>query len=239
MARISSGVRLRGALIEYGASMLGPIPNIVIFQFNPEQLARTIHIPARAGEAADDGASPSHPTTTGQVAAAPTESITLTAHFSAADDLGDGGAVAAIPRVFGIGPQLAALEKMVYPPATPGGLIGMALDAVGAAIGGGGGAKPAQRPIPPTPAPRLLFIWGLTRVLPVTIKSMTITEQQFDFLLNPVQGEVQLTLAVAANPPADDVIGKGAYDYSQIVKDTQAALNLAKAVELALDIIPF
>ncbi len=237
MSRISSGVRLRGALVEYGQSMLGPIPNIVVFQFNPEQLARTITIPASAE--GKEGTSPTKKTTTGQIAAAPVESISFTAHFSAADDLGDGGIVSAIPRVFGIGPQLAALEKMVYPPGTPGGLIGAAIDAIGSALGAGGDAAPAQRPVPPTPAPRILFIWGLTRVLPVTITSMTITEQQFDFLLNPVKGEVALTLGIAGNPPTDDKIGKGAYDYSQIVKDTQAALNLAKAVELALDIIPF
>jgi len=29
---------LRGALIEYGTSLIGPIPNVVIFQFNPESL---------------------------------------------------------------------------------------------------------------------------------------------------------------------------------------------------------
>ena len=33
---------LRGALIEYGAGLIGPIPNFVIFQFNPESLARTL-----------------------------------------------------------------------------------------------------------------------------------------------------------------------------------------------------
>ena len=36
---------LRGALVEYGRSLLGPIPNVVVFQFNPEQLARTLTIP--------------------------------------------------------------------------------------------------------------------------------------------------------------------------------------------------
>ena len=36
---------LRGALIEYGTDLIGPIPNVVIFQFNPEQLTRTITIP--------------------------------------------------------------------------------------------------------------------------------------------------------------------------------------------------
>lgn len=238
MSRISSGVRLRGALVEYGQSMIGPIPNIVVFQFNPEQLTRTIQIPGRGADSQAGGCAPSRTTVTGQTCTPPMESFTLTAHFSAADDLGEGGVKSAIPRVFGIAPQLAALEKMVYPPAKPGGLIGMAIDAVGAALSSGGG-QPAQRPVPREQVPRVLFIWGLTRVLPVKINAMTITEQQFDFLLNPVKAEVQLTLAVAASPPDDDKVGNGAYAYSQTIKDTQAALNLAKAVELALDIIPF
>ena len=32
---------LRGALIEYGTDLIGPIPNVVIFQYNPESLTRT------------------------------------------------------------------------------------------------------------------------------------------------------------------------------------------------------
>ena len=36
-----------------------------------------------------------------------------------------------------------------------------------------------------------------------------------------------------------DTLGKGALDYTKGVKEVQAALNLVKAVELALDIIPF
>ena len=38
---------LKGALIEYGSDFLGPIPNVVIFQFNPESMTRNIQIPPR------------------------------------------------------------------------------------------------------------------------------------------------------------------------------------------------
>ena len=113
---------------------LGPIPNIVIFQFNPEQLARTITIPQPPAPSASGR---KQKTETGTTPAPPTESFTITARFSAADDLGRGGALSAVPRLFGIAPQLAALEKMVYPPKTPGGLIGAAIDAIGSALGGG------------------------------------------------------------------------------------------------------
>jgi hypothetical protein len=225
---------MRGALVEYSGMFLGPIPNIVVFQFNPEQLARTIAIPAR--ETAGAARRPKQ--SIGVTSAPPTESFSVTAHFSAADDLGKGGAAAAIPRVFGVGPQLAALEKMIYPPKTPGGLLGAAIDAIGSALSGGGG-QASTRAVPPEKVPTILFIWGPTRVLPVLIKSMTITEKKFDFLLNPVQAEVAIGLSVAAQPAEGDQIAKGALTYTNIIKDTQATLNLVKAVELAVDIIPF
>ena len=38
---------LKGALIEYGTDLIGPIPNVVIFQFNPESLTRSMKIPPR------------------------------------------------------------------------------------------------------------------------------------------------------------------------------------------------
>lgn len=228
-------VLLRGALIEYGSSFLGPLPNIVIFQFNPEQLSRTINMPQRPTRRESAGRSRER----GQASAPPTETFNITAHFSAADDLGRGGALSAIPRVFGIGPQIAALEKMVYPSNIIGGAIGAAIDAIGDALGGGGDEEPT-RPVPREVAPRILFIWGLTRVLPVEIQSMSITEQKFDFLLNPVQAEVQIGLAVAnLASSSSDEIGKGALMYTQTVKEAQAILNLVKAVELAVDIIPF
>lgn len=228
---------LRGALVEYGSDFLGPLPNIVVFQFNPEQIARTINIPEPPGGAGRRAARTPEPR---QASRPPTETFTITAHFSAADDLGRGGALAAIPRVFGVGPQLAALEKMVYPSNVLGGLIGAAIDAVGDALGLGGEEEEPTRPVPREKLPRILFIWGPARVLPVQIQSLTITEQKFDFLLNPVQAEVQLGLAIASfGRDTDDKLGKGALDYTNAVKEAQAALNLVKAAELALDIIPF
>ena len=224
---------MRGALVEYGMNLLGPIPNIVIFQFNPEQLTRTITIPQPPPSSSAQPRIETH-----AAAAPPSESFEISARFSAADDLGAGGAVSAIPRLFGVGPQLAALEKMVYPQTRPGGLIGAAIDAIGSALSGPGTPAPSQ-PIPRVALPRLLFIWGPSRVLPVTITSMSITEQKFDLLLNPVQAEVKIGLQVSSQAPADDVVGAGAYQYTQMIKDTQATLNLAKAIEFAVDIIPF
>ena len=219
---------MRGAMIEYGSDFLGPIPNVVIFQFNPESLTRTIQIPARpTGGAARETTQAGEPTI---------EKITLKAQFSAADGMGKGNILA---RATGVGPRLAALEKMVNPASKLSGLIGAALDAVGGALGLGGGDEPRQT-IPREKYPRILFIWGPFRVLPVVIESMSITELQYDHLLNPIQADVTIGLAVnAIDKCSDDTVSKGALEYSNMAKDAQAMLNLANTVGQIAELIPF
>ncbi len=219
-------VLLRGALIEYASDFFGPLPNLVIFQFNPDTLSRNISIPERP-----TGATSRETSQAGNI---PVERITLTAHFSAADKLNTGNIIA---QELGIGPQLAALEKMVYPSNLIGELLGEALDKIGDALGLEGSDDIAKQPIPREKYPQILFIWGKTRVLPVLLESMSITEQQYDSSLNPIQAEVALGLAVASNP--DDKVGKGALKYSNLAKEAQAIVNLANTVELPIDLIPF
>lgn len=217
-------------MIEYGSDFLGPLPNVVIFQFNPESLTRTIQIPPRpSGGAARETAQAGEPSI---------EKITLKAQFSAADGKGTGNILA---RTMGVGPRLAALEKMVNPASQLSGLLGDALDAIGDALGlgGGGGGEPRQT-IPRQKYPRILFLWGPFRVLPVVIESMTITELQYDFLLNPVQADVAIGLAVnAIDNCSDDTVGKGALEYSNMAKDAQAMLNLGNTAGQVADLIPF
>ena len=218
---------LRGALIEYGTSLIGPIPNVVIFQFNPESLSRTLQIPQRP-----TGATQRETTQAGEKTF---ERITFKAHFSAANLLADGKVVA---EMFGIGPQLAALEKMVLPSSKLAGLVGAAIDAIGDAIGGGGSSAPAQ-PIPREQYPRILFIWGVTRVLPVTIDSMSISELEYDSVLNPLRAEVDITLSViAVDDCSSDLLAKGALEYSTIAKEAQAMANLANTSEQIVELIP-
>ncbi|GGX79779.1 hypothetical protein GCM10007160_03990 [Litchfieldella qijiaojingensis] len=225
---------LRGVLVEYGTDMLGPLPNVVVFQFNPEQLQRSLELPSSASAEDRENRGQREPH---QVSSVPTETIRLTAHFDASDDLGQNDASSAMPRLFGIGPQLIALEKMTYPSGAGGGAIGAAIDAIGDALGDD--SEPSQ-PRPREQAPRILFIWGPNRVLPVEVRSMSITEKKFDPFLNPVQAEVQIGLAIASFPEnSDDVIGKGALDYTNTVKEAQVALNLVRSVELAIETIPF
>jgi hypothetical protein len=221
---------MRGAMIEYGSDFLGPLPNVVIFQFNPESLSRTIQIPPRpTGSAARETTQAGEPSI---------EKITLKAQFSAADAMGKNDVLA---RTMGVGPRLAALEKMVNPASKLNPLVGAAIDAIGSALGlgGGGGGDPRQI-IPRQNYPRILFLWGPFRVLPVVIESMTITELQYDFMLNPVQADVSIGLAVIAiDSFSDDKVGKGALEYSNLAKDAQATANLATTVGQIADMIPF
>ncbi len=219
---------LRGALIEYGTDLIGPIPNVVIFQFNPESLSRSLQIPQRP-----TGATQRETTQAGEKTF---EKISFKAHFSAANMLDEDKALA---KMFGIGPQLCALEKMVLPSAKIAGLIGQAIDAVGDALGLGGGDDAPAQPIPREKYPRILFIWGLTRIEPVTIDAMEFTELDYDAMLNPLRAEVDLQLSVIAiDQCSDDVLGKGALEYTTIAKEAQAIANLANTAEQIVELIP-
>lgn len=218
---------LRGALIEYATDFLGPIPNVVIFQFNPESLTRNIEIPPRPTGSGNRE--------TSQAGEVPVERISLTAYFSAADQLSKNEPLA---RLYGVGHRLAALEKMVRPSGEGGGVVGELLDAVGDALGGSSEAE-ATQPIPREQYPRVLFIWGQTRVMPVIIDSMSITEQEYDHLLNPVRAEVSIGLAaLTIDSCVDDKVARGAAAYTQKAKNTQAESHLVQAVAEVVDLIP-
>jgi hypothetical protein len=231
---------VRGALVEYGTDL--PLPlNIVAFQFNPEQLERRFRMPGRAGGEGD----PARQREPAQAGSPPVESFSITTFFSAAEYLANNEEST---RLFGVGPQLAALEKMLYP---VGGLYSGAKSAAVDAVaqlqnqGDANATRPipreqVTRPIPREQVPRLLFVWGRSRVLPVEMHSISITEQEFDGLLNPVRAEVRIELEVASLPPdTNDIVGEGALKYTQTVKDSLAQLNIASSVDLILDVIPF
>lgn len=218
---------LLGALVEYGTDFLGPIPNVVIFQFNPETITRTITIPPRAVDATQRE--------TSQAGEPAFERFTVTATFSAADQR---GSLDPVGLMFGVGPQLAALQAMVYPVKTKGGVIGAIVDTIGSQLSPS--SPPATQPIPRQQTPRILFIWGLTRAVPVIIESLSITEQIYDGLLNPIEAEVSIGLAVITpDSCAGDTIGQGALEYTQMMRDTMATANLLNAVKLVTHLIPF
>src|ERR1700761_7156292 len=133
------GHYLRGALIDFTESFPLPIPNVIIFQYNPETMTHG-WTPATTN--------PSTPGSTANplaITGDPRESFTFTLAMDATDMIADGDVVeTALATASGVYPRLAALEMLLFPTAPPGGgLVGT----VSAALGASAGAGP-KSPIP-------------------------------------------------------------------------------------------
>lgn len=221
----------RGALVQYTDDSLGTISNVVVFQFNPESLSRTIRIPSRSAGGNTAGRE------SRQEGDEVYEQVSLTINFDASDQLNIADTSA---LKHGVGPQLAALEKMAYPLQEGGGQDAQPVDAVGEAVSSGGnGSGSATQPTPRRTYPNVLFVWGEKRICPVIIDSMTITEKQFDANLNPTQAEVALGLSVIpVNPYLDDRVARGAANFSRLARDGQVDPNVNKtAAQRDIDLV--
>jgi hypothetical protein len=205
---------MKGALIAYSFEKIIPIiKNAVFFHFMPESVTREIVIPSKNLK-----------TETLQSGTEPVEKINFTAHFDASDLLNRGDTVA---QMVGIGQQLAALEKLVYPITKKSSLVGAALDAVGDLIPNK--KDGSTSPIPRLSYPPTLLVWGLTRLLPVVLTSLNITEQRYDKFLNPIRAEAAISLNVMQASPCMDKIAKAALFWTNNVKDSLALINFASA----------
>lgn len=193
----------KGALIAYQLPDL--LPTVIVFQYNPEQLTRSLQARTATGGGRGDAQRTDGP---------PEETISLSVEIDAADQLekSDG-----ITTAVGLHPVLAALELLMYP-SFPVVVANQALAAFGSAA------------ILSEPAPMALFIWGPARVLPVRVTSLSINEQAFDPLLNPTVAKAELSLKVLTyrelemtNP------GYWVYMASFTQKEVMAAMNLVQA----------
>ena len=142
------------------------------------------------------------------------QSISFDIRLDATDKLDEGDT---ITEQFGIAPQLATLELMVYP--KDESLLGAAL---GALLGKPKGFSFTRGANPPL----ILFIFGRKRVLPVNINSMNITETEFSTDLNPIRATVAVSLTV--------IEGKSVpYLYSKAMNEAMSVLNLANIADIA------
>ena len=68
------------------------------------------------------------------------------------------------------------------------------------------------------------------------LTSLSITETAYDTKLNPVRAEVSVALQVLSSSQLANhaALARGAYAYSQGVKEVMAALNLANAAEIGV-----
>jgi hypothetical protein len=241
-----AGKFIKGALIEFMQAFLVPVPNVIVFQFNPETMTHTWTQPApdsaaRQGEQSNPLA----------VKGVPGESFSFNLAMDAGDVIASGSAaVADIASASGVYTRLAALEMLQYPvPSPTGGLLGTVSASVSASVSAGGisvgVATGAQgKTVPKAQLPTVLFIWGPGRILPVRVTTLTITEKLYDATLNPTHAEAQLGLQVltpdelnAVTGPLAD-IAKVAYAYSQGLRQVLAAANLANAADSILGMLP-
>lgn len=215
---------LKGALVAYESQFLGAIPNVIVFQYNPEQLSRSLSL--RTPSAPEGGRNAGQARAeTFRVEGPPVESITLTVVLNAADQL-EGPALHPLAVAKGLHPALSALELLLYPPSTQF-LLNETLSSAGSAQ------------IEAQDIPLVLFIWGPSRVLPARINSFSVTEEAFDQQLNPIQAKVELGLkALTYMELRETSLGYGAYLATQTQKEVMARLNMVNNIEQIAGMLP-
>jgi hypothetical protein len=232
---------MKGALIEFMPTLLIPLPNVILFQFNPETIRHVWTQPeAAAGEEQGRNQNPL------AVRGMPGESFSFTLVMDANDQIAEGNPIA---TATGIAARLAALEMLLYPTgAFGGGLLGsvsvsVSAGGISASLGGPSSAG-VKRDVPQSEVPTVLFVWGPGRIVPVRVTGLTIEEKLYDGLLNPTHAEAQLELRVLTpeelarvSGPLKDV-AKAAYTYSQVLRQGLAVANLANSVESIVGMLP-
>lgn len=205
---------LKGAFIKLDADVLGVLPNIIVFQFNPETISRSpsLAFPPVQSDGAGFMNALDQP-------GEPNESISFGLRLDATDQLARANPIAAANGVL---PALSALELLLYP-----------RQALAAALFD----EPQPYQNPPQSLPLVLFFWGRHRILPVVVTSMSISETEYDQLLNPVRAEVSVSLEVQTPNRLDEgsSLARGAYRYSQRARQSLAALNLANPPEVIVN----
>lgn len=205
----------KGALVQLVAGFDATIPNVVIFQFNPETMQHSwsqgMGAATAGGVNAPAGANPY------AVSGMPSETFSFSLFMDVADQLTDPDpAVQRDARLHGIYARLAALELFLHP--TPrSDLLGAGSD---------------DRATPAALLPTVLFVWGATRIVPVRVTSLVIIEQLYDVDLNPTHAEARIELRALSADDLQSVTGvtgelaTAAYRYSMGARLALAASNL-------------
>lgn len=214
---------LKGALVSYESQFLGPIPNVIVFQCNPEQLTRSLAHRTAPAEPSNVGAARED---VQRVLGPPVETISLTVVLNAADQLEEPLQHLHVVQ-HGLHPTLASLELLLYPESSQA-LLNRTL----------AGAGTAQ--ICPADLPLVLFVWGPSRVVPVRLTSFSVTEEAFDQMLNPIQAKVELGMRVLTYMELKEAsLGYNAYLATQVQKEVLARLNLVTGAERIIGLLPF
>ncbi len=243
-----SPLLLKGALIEFSERFIGPVPNLIIFQYNPATLSRSLEVydPFKeediTNEESGETVGVRNFISTDAQPMDPPESFTLELELDATDDLEIDDPIAVVT---GVADRIAALEMLLYP--QEGSLFGDLLGSVSVSLGGASASAAAQvEEVPRGKVPILLFVWGPGRIVPVRLTSFQVEEQAFSPLLYPVQAKVSVGLKVLSESEIrlfDDSLSKdialGAYKFTRKQKQVLAAANVANSVQSILGMLPF
>jgi len=191
----------KGAIV--GMDVFNPLSSVIIFQYNPETLTRTLQAQTAGGGDGDRSEAL-------RLKGPPVETIKLDVEIDATDQLEKADGVASS---MGIYPQLSALEMLLYPKSALT-IANTILLATG-----------TLEVIPPE-APFTLFIWGPKRVLPVRLSSFTITEELHDPSLNPIHAKLALELRVLSTSDFSVLHpGYALFLAHQVVKEAMAVVG--------------
>lgn len=231
---------LKGALIEFSERFIGPIPNIIIFQYNPETLTRSLN-PWEPPAAEAEGEESSTQTQVSGITMAqpfdPGETFSLGLELDATDAL-ETPETHPVAVISGVADRISAMEMLLYPDKEDSSLIGDVVDMLG------GGSD--EESTPRYSVPIVLFVWGPGRIVPVRLTSFSVEEQAFSSLLYPIRAKVNVGLKVitpedlsAYEDSTAKEIAEFCYKYTHTQKEVLAAANLANSVESILGILPF
>jgi hypothetical protein len=239
-------------------AFLAPVPNVIAFQFNPETIthkwsgseAFQSEITKKDGTNEDVKKKTTNWNPLA-VSGYPGESFSFKIAMSAGDSIADGNdATAALASTSGLYTRLAALEMLLYPVSTKTtgfNVAGKNFKFSTSDFTGGvfddPPANPPTRDVPALQVPTVLFIWGPARIIPVRVKSLTITETIYDTLLNPIDAEADIELDVLTPDELPYVngplkrIAQGAYLYSRTLRQLFAAANLANTTDSVIGLV--
>ncbi|MBK9036242.1 MAG: hypothetical protein IPL61_34195 [Myxococcales bacterium] len=232
---------LKGAIVQFVKMPIIPIPNIIIFQYNPDTLQRTL-TPYAPPEPTARPAGETPPSTTPAEPTAqpfdPSESFNVSLVLDASDAL-ETPERHPIAFVTGVADRIAALEMLLYPVGDSllGGLVG----SLNVSISGGAISASLQKSAARPEVPVTLFIWGPGRIVPVRLTTFNVEEQQWNQLLYPTRAKVTVGMKVitkdalaASSPETDDAakkIARFCYDFTRAQKELLALANIANTVE--------
>jgi hypothetical protein len=208
---------LKGGIVLLDAAS-GTIQRIIVMQYNPETLTRTLQPQTVGAESRDRSQAL-------RIKVPAVETIKLDAEIDATDQLEFPDQNPNVMQ-YGITPQLAILEMLVYPAST-------ALQA------NFNLAQQGTLEIIPMISPLPVFVWSVNRIVPVRITDLSVTEEAFDPVLNPIRAKVSLGLRVlTVDDLGFDQKGSHLYMIYQKTKEQLAALGTGAISALGIRGIP-